>query len=294
MKTEKNILIAFVLNLAFSVLEFTGGMFTGSVAIISDAVHDLSDAATIGISYFMEKKSRKQPDATYTFGYGRYSVLGGLITTGVLLIGSFTIIISAIGRISDPNKINYNGMLVLAGIGVSVNLIATIVTNKGLSLNQKSVNLHMLEDTLGWIVVLVGAVIMKFTGFIIIDPVMSIAIAIFVVINAIKNLKAIFDILLEKVPDHIDVKEIKDHLYKIDGIIDVHHIHIWSADEINHYATMHVVTKADFCYTKKKIRHQLQNFGIVHATLELDTPDETCTEKYCRMQIEKNHCCHHH
>ena len=294
MKTEKNILIAFILNLVFSILEFTGGIFTGSVAIVSDAVHDLGDAATIGISYFMEKKSHKQPDETYTFGYGRYSVLGGLITTTVLLLGSFTIIINAVGRIASPNKINYDGMLVLSVIGVCVNLVAALVTHKGFSLNQKSVNLHMLEDTLGWIVVLIGAVVMKFTGFVIIDPVMSIAIAVFIVINAIKNLKAIFDILLEKSPDRIDLKEIKEHLCKIEGVIDVHHIHIWSADGRNNYATMHIVTKTDFCHTKEKIRRELQEFGIVHATLELETPNENCTEKHCSIQIEKVTCCHHH
>ena len=294
MKTEKNILIAFILNLSFAIFEFIGGIFTGSVAIISDAIHDSGDAATIGISYFMEKESHKQPDETYTFGHGRYSVLGGLITTTVLLAGSFAIIINAIGKIAAPSTINYNGMLIFAVIGFCVNLIAALITHNGFSVNQKSVNLHMLEDTLGWLVVLIGSVVMKFTGFVIIDPVMSIAIAVFILVNAIKNLKAIFDILLEKVPDGIDVNEIKEHLYEIDGIIDVHHIHIWSADGTNNYATMHIVTNSDFCCAKEKIRQKLLNHGIFHATLELETEDETCHEKHCHIPTETPSCCHHH
>ena len=166
MKTQKNIFIAFILNLGFSILEFFGGLFTGSVAIISDAVHDLGDSLSIGISYFLEKKSKKRPDNVYTNGYLRFSVLGGLITTIILLIGSILVIVNSIRRFFNPIEINYDGMLIFAVIGVIINFIAAIVTKEGDSINQKAVNLHMLEDVLGWIVVLVGAVIMKFTDFV--------------------------------------------------------------------------------------------------------------------------------
>jgi cobalt-zinc-cadmium efflux system protein len=159
MKTEKNILIAFVLNFAFSIFEFVGGIFTGSVAIISDAIHDIGDAASIGISYFLEKKSKQQPDAEYTYGYARYSVLGSLITTLILLVGSAVVIYNAIGRIIAPTEINYGGMILFAVVGVCVNFGAAFLTRDGHSLNQKAVNLHMLEDVLGWVVVLVGAVV---------------------------------------------------------------------------------------------------------------------------------------
>ena len=102
MKTERNILIAFILNLAFSIFEFVGGIITGSVAIASDAIHDIGDAASIGISFFLEKKSKRQPDETYTYGYARYSVIGGLITTVILLLGSLLVIYSAIKRLINP------------------------------------------------------------------------------------------------------------------------------------------------------------------------------------------------
>ncbi len=180
MKTERNILIAFILNLAFSIFEFIGGIITGSVAIMSDAVHDIGDAASIGVSYFLEKKGEK------------YSLIGAFITTLTLLLGSIVTICNAIGRLMDPAKINYDGMIVFAIVGVGVNLCAAFVTREGDSLNQKAVNLHMLEDVLGWIVVLVGAIVMRFTDFALLDPIMSIGVSAFILINAIRNLIEIF------------------------------------------------------------------------------------------------------
>ena len=245
MKTEKNILIAFILNLCFSIFEFMGGLFTGSVAIVSDAVHDIGDAASIGISYFLERKSKKQPDETYTYGYARYSVIGGVITTLILLFGSVMVIYNAITRIIDPTPINYNGMILFAVIGAVVNFLAAFFTRHGDSLNQRAVNLHMLEDVLGWIVVLVGAVVMKFTDFALIDSIMSIGVAVFIFINAFKNLKEVTDLFLEKKPHGIDVKEIQEHITEIDGVIDVHHIHVLIIDGLNNYSKMHIVTNED-------------------------------------------------
>ena len=189
MKTEKNIFIAFILNLAFSVFEFIGGVFTGSVAIISDAIHDIGDATSIGVAFFLEKKSKRQPDKKYTYGYARYSVIGSVLTTLILLFGSVMVIYNAVLRIINPTEINYNGMIIFAIVGVCVNFGAALLTRDGDSLNQKAVNLHMLEDVLGWIVVLIGAIVMRFTKFYIIDPLMSIGVAIFILINALKNLK---------------------------------------------------------------------------------------------------------
>ena len=180
MKTERNILIAFILNLAFSIFEFVGGIVTGSVAIMSDAVHDIGDAASIGVSYFLEKKGEK------------YSLIGAFITTLTLLLGSIVTICNAISRLMDPAKIHYDGMIVFAIVGVGVNLCAAFVTREGDSLNQKAVNLHMLEDVLGWIVVLIGAIVMRFTDFALLDPIMSIGVSAFILINAIRNLIEIF------------------------------------------------------------------------------------------------------
>ena len=292
MKTEKNILIAFILNSIFSIFELTGGFFTGSVAIMSDSLHDLGDAISIGLSYFLEKKSKKQPDEKYTFGYLRYSVLGSVFTTLILLLGSLLVIINAVTKIIHPVAIKYNGMMIFAVFGVIVNLCAAIMTKEGDSLNQKAVNLHMLEDTLGWIIVLIGAVIMRFTNIAIIDPLMSIGVSVFIIINAIKNLKEALSLFLEKKPRGVNLEEIKKYVMKIQGVLDVHHVHLWSMDGNNNYATMHIVTNEFAHDIKEKIRQELKEHGICHVTLELETENEKCDEICCTIKNTSNH--HHH
>ena len=294
MKSDKNILIAFILNLFFSIFEFVGGVLTGSVAISSDAVHDLGDAASIGISYFLEKKSKKRPDAVYTYGYARYSVIGSVITTFVLLFGSVAVICGAIGRLITPTEIHYDGMIVFAIVGVLANATAAFFTREGDSLNQKAVNLHMLEDVLGWIVVLVGALVMRFTDFAWLDPLMSIGVSVFIFINAIKTLKEAVDIFLEKTPHGVDIHEIEHHLLELDGVLDVHHIHVWSMDGCSNCATMHIVTNAASSQIKQAVREELLEHGIAHATLELETEGESCNEPHCAPKFESAHHHHHH
>lgn len=298
MKSQKRILIAFILNLTFAVFEFIGGALTGSVAIISDSFHDLGDSVSIGISYFLEKISQKKPDDKYTYGYLKYSVLGSLIMTIILIVGSIFVIINAIERLINPVPINYNGMLIFAVVGITVNLIAAISTHKGESLNQKAVNLHMLEDVLGWVVVLLGAIIMKFTDITYIDPIMSIGVAIFLLINAFKGIKKILDIFFEKAPDGIDVSEIKHHLKEIDGVLDVHHFHLRTIDGFNHIATLHIVTSSDPATVKKAVKEELAEHGISHTTVEIESPEEECEDLSCHPNhTEHNHNhshSHHH
>ena len=293
MKTEKNILIAFVLNISFSIFEFFGGILTNSVAILSDSLHDLGDAASIGISYFMERKSKKKADNKYTYGYIRYSVLGGVITTSILLVGSILVIIGATKRLFNPVEVNYSGMIIFAIVGVILNFLAAFFTKEGDSINQKSVNLHMLEDVLGWIIVLVGSIIMNFTDIKIIDPIMSIGVAVFILINAIKNLKQVLDLFLEKAPENIDIEELKHHLLEIKGVDDIHHIHVWSIDGYKTLATMHIVSKSkDITNIKKEIREELAEHNICHAILE--TEEDICDDKECHIKVNSEINNHHH
>ena len=294
MKSDKNILVAFILNLAFSVFELVGGIFTNSVAIISDSLHDIGDEASIGISYFLEKKSKRQPDDIYTYGYLRYSVMGSVITVLILLTGSVLVVINAVHRIFDPQQIHYNGMIVFAIIGVAVNFLAAFFTRHGDSLNQKAVNLHMLEDVLGWAVVLIGAIVMRFTDFKLIDPILSIGVAIYIFIHAFSHLKEALDLFLVKIPEGVEMDEIKHHLSEIDGVLDVHHIHIWSLDGVQNYATMHIVTDGDPLSVKKAVKEELHEHGIVHATLELEGKDEACSEEHCHIHTDCGHHHHHH
>ena len=296
MKTEKRILLAFLLNLSFSIFEFVGGIFTGSVAILSDAIHDLGDAAGIGISYFLERISKKQPDKTHTYGYARYSVMGSVITTLMLLIGSVVVIGNAVGRLVEPVTINYDGMIIFAVVGVCVNLGAAYFTHGGHSLNQRAVNLHMLEDVLGWVVVLIGAVVMRFTNLAFIDPIMSIGVAVFILINALQNARKIADLLLEKTPEGIDLSQIEKAVMEIEGVAGVHHIHVWSMDGEHNCATMHIVTDAEPHTIKEQVHRQLQAQGIGHATLELESETEHCHQEHCHMEahVEAGHGHHHH
>ena len=294
MKTEKNILIAFLLNLSFSVFELFGGLFTGSIAILSDSVHDIGDAMSIGLSYILEKKSKKKPDNIYTYGYIRYSVIGSIITSTILLTGSIFVIYEAVKRLINPQEINYNGMIIISIIGVLVNTLAALATKEGDSLNQKSVNLHMLEDVLGWVVVLIGSILIKFTNITYIDAILSIGVALFILRHAARNIKEVLDLFLEKTPENIDIEELKHHLKEIKGIIDIHHIHIRSIDGYNNFMTLHAVVKKYDSEIKKQIKEELEEHGICHSTIELELENEECKNKTCKLEHHEHHHHHHH
>lgn len=292
--TDKNILIAFLLNISFSIIEFFGGLFTKSISILSDAIHDFADAISIGISYFLEKKSKHKPDNKYTYGYIRYSILGALITTLILTVGSILVIIGAVNRLFNPVTLNYDGMIIISIFGIIFNFLAAYMTKEGDSLNQKSVNLHMLEDVLGWIVVFVGSILIKFTNISYIDSIMSILIACYILFHALTNLKAVLDLFLEKTPKGIDIEHLKKHLLDIDGVLDVHHIHIWSIDGVNSYATLHIVTDSkNPNIIKMKVREELLEHNIVHTTIEIETSKEKCDENECHVKLNSTSHYHH-
>lgn len=292
----KKIMIAFLLNILFSIIEIIGGVITNSVSIMSDAIHDFGDALSIGISLLLEKISKKKPNDKYTYGYIRYSILGALITTIILTIGSILVIISSINRLFNPVIINYDGMIIFAILGVIINFCAAYFTKGGKSMNQKAVNLHMLEDVLGWALVLVGSILMKYTDIRFIDSVMSIGIALFILINSFKNLKEIIDLFLEKVPNDISIDELREHIMEIKGVMDVHHIHVWSMDGYNNYSTMHVVIdeKNNVFEIKNKIRDEMLEHGIVHTTIEIEDSKFDCDNRECDILVDTEIHHHHH
>lgn len=280
---QHQILLAFLLNFGFSIYEFIGGSFTGSTAIMSDAVHDFGDAISIGLAYFFEKKSTKHPNEYYTYGYIRYSLVGGLLTTLILLIGSTFVIYNAVVHLLNPAPINYGGMTILAIIGVIVNLIATYITRDKNSLNQRSVNLHMLEDVLGWAVVLAGAIIMSLTDITYLDPILSILVALFILKHALVNLNEIFAVFLEKTPANISLAKIKKQLLEISTIKDIYHLHIWSLDGVHHCATLHVITPQPNAKLKHQISSILAKQQISHLTIEFEDLNEHCTTQKCQI-----------
>lgn len=298
--STKNIFIAFILNLFFSIFELIGGILTNSVSIMADSIHDLGDAISILISLILEKYSKKKPNKDYTFGYLRYSTFGALITCIILFVGSIFIIFSAVSRLINPVEVNYDGMLILSIVGIIVNLIATRITSGTDNLNEKTVSLHMFEDVLGWVCVFVGSIIIRFTDVHVIDSLLSIGVSLFILINAIKRFKNIFEILLEKKPSKIDVEKIKNHLLKIEEVKDVHHLHIWTIDGITNYITLHVfiddnVLVKDLDNIKKKINVELNEQGINHSTIEFET--NKCKNGKCSIDSNinvHNHMHHHH
>lgn len=295
MKTDKNILIAFILNLGFSIFEIIGGLLTSSIAIISDAFHDFIDAFSIGLSYILERKSKRKPDYKYTYGYIRFSVLGAFLTTTFLAAGSIVVIISAINRLFNPVEVHYNGMIIISIVGIIVNFIAAYKTKDGDSLNQKSVNLHMLEDVLGWVVVFIGSILMKFTDISYIDSIMSIGIACYILVHALKNLKSVLDLFLVKTPASIDIDHLKKELLEIPNVTDIHHIHVWSIDGVNNYATLHAVSDTkELIKIKKELKECLEEHGIAHSTIELESTKEKCPEHDCVVKASKSIHHHHH
>lgn len=294
MKSDKKILTAFLLNLFFSVVELVGGALTGSIAIISDAIHDFGDSLSIGMSYALERFSHKKPDEKYTYGYYRYSVLGSVIQSVILLCGSGIVVYNAVSRLIHPVPIDYSGMMILAVIGCVVNFAAAYFTSGGDSLNQKSINLHMLEDVMGWAIVLIGAIVMRFTNWSFLDAILSIGLAVFIMVNALKNLKAVLYIFLEKTPGNVNIPEIMEHLNAVDGVVEVHHLHVWSMDGYRNAATLHVVTDCDFSVVKRAIKEELEEHGISHSTVECERIGEECADTHCESVAHEHHHEHSH
>ncbi len=282
--SKDNIKIAFLLNLLFSIIELFGGFFTNSISILSDSIHDFGDSISIGVSYLLEKISDKKANSKYTYGYLRYSLLGALITSIILLTGSILVIYNAIPRIIKPEVINHDAMIILAIIGLFVNGYAAYRTSNADKHNEKAINLHMLEDLLGWIAVLIGSILIKLFNAYIIDPILSLFIAIYILYHVYRNLKEIFTIFMEKTPDDINIGKIKEMIEKDESIKEIHHIHVWSLDGINNYMTAHLVLNKEYkekeiIQIKKKIKGLIKDFNIEHTTLEIEYFNEICESK---------------
>jgi cobalt-zinc-cadmium efflux system protein len=282
----KNISIAFFLNLFFSIIEIVGGIITNSIAIISDAIHDLGDAVSLGVSWRLEKYSKKAPDNRYTYGYARFSLLAALINSIVLIIGAVFVLMSAIPRLITPVAVNPEGMLVFAILGIIINGAAALTVSRGKSFNEKAVSWHMLEDVLGWVTVLIASIVLLFVEFPILDTLLSIGFTIFILYKVFKNLRSIFKVFLEGAPEEADIDDIINLIADKTEALDCHHVHIWTLDGINNYLTAHIVikddmSKQDTINLKKQIRKELSALNIKHVTLEIEFNFEECENGEC-------------
>ena len=281
--TSKGLKIAFLLNLGFLVVEIVGGVLTNSVAILSDAVHDLGDTVTIFVSWLLERFSTKKRTVNHTYGFRRLSVLGALISAVVLILGSAFILYEAIPRLLAPEEVSPRGMLVLALVGTIVNGIAVLRLRGGRKISERVVFLHLLEDVMGWMAVLVVSVVLLFVDLPILDPILSLGITIFVLSKIIPNLKAALHIFLQYAPKEVAVEEVKSRLESIDSITDVHDIHVWSLDGEYTVLSAHVVIDKDLSLSglagvRAQVRDHLKNIGIDHQTIEFEATAEICAD----------------
>ena len=274
---------AFFLNVGFTIIEFIGGLLINSTAIMADAVHDLGDSLSIGLSWLLNRLSTKRANESYTYGYQRFSLLGALINGIVLIVGSIWILSEAIPRLSDPQMPNAEGMLGLAIFGVLVNGFAAYKLSQGKSLNERVLNWHLLEDVLGWLAVLIVAIVLMFAEWPILDPILSIGFTLFILINVAKNFITTIRIFLQATPDEALREEIIGELTSLDAVREIHHLHLWSLDGENHVLTAHLVLAeaielAAQKNIKKVISEQLDKYELAHTTIELEYPQEICRD----------------
>lgn len=279
--SPKNIVVAFWLNTAFALLEIVGGLFTNSMAILADAVHDLGDSLALGLAYYFQKKSTKQKDKTYTYGYQRFSLLGAFINSMILILSSAFIIRESVSRLFSPEPPDAEGMVILALIGVMVNGYALLRLRKGESVNERVVALHFVEDVVGWIAVLIGSIVMMFADVPILDPILSLLIAAYILFNVFKSLRYTFRILLQRRPDSIDEEIIRRNVLAVPGVKDLHDLRFWSMDGQYNVMTLHVVVGENQSIQerekiKQEVKHNLAHLKFRHTTVEIESEDEDC------------------
>lgn len=278
----ENIKVAFFLNLGFTIFEFIGGAYVNSVAIMSDALHDLGDSLSIGLSWFLQSKSKQGASHNFTFGYRRFSLLGALINSLILIAGSVWVISAAVERLIHPEATDATGMFVLAIIGVLVNGYAAWKVSSGKTLNERVISWHLLEDVLGWAVILIGAIVLLFKEIPYLDPALSLLITLYILWNVVKRLKETLYIFLQGKPTDIDLDKIKNQLAGIDNVQSLHHTHAWSLEGEHHVFTTHLVmdgveTFADILEAKKEVKKRLEAYHFSHFTIEVELDEENCS-----------------
>lgn len=278
---SSNINTAFFLNLAFTIIEFIGGLYTNSIAIITDAFHDLGDSISLGLAWYFERFSKRKRTSNYSYGFKRFGLIGAFVNSTVLIVGSIMMIREAIPRLMNPQTVKVEGMFLLAILGIFFNGLAVFRLRKNKSINQRVVYLHLLEDVLGWIAVMIGALIMYFTDAPFIDPLLSILIAVYILYNAFKNVRSMMSIIMQGIPSDINLQEVEKYFSGLAEIADFHDLHIWTLDGEYHVLTVHLVAQkeleqASLSELKLKIRKDLHNLNIEHATLEFENKDEDC------------------
>ena len=277
MKAKYTVWVAFFLNLSYAIVEFIAGGIFGSSAVLADSVHDLGDAIAIGISAFLESISNREEDSHYTLGYKRFSLLGAMVTAVILMTGSVLVILENIAKIFHPQSVNDEGILWLGIIAITINVLASLVIRKGQTKNESILSLHFLEDTLGWVAVILMAIVLRFTDWYILDPLLSIAISFFILSKALPRFWSTLKIFLDAVPEGVDIQKIKTDLAELDHVASINQLNLWTMDGLEKNAIVHVCLKEmehmETC--KESIRIFLKDCGFQNITIEVDVDLES-------------------
>ena len=277
MSSKTSIWLAFFLNLSYAIVEFIAGGIFGSSAVLADSVHDLGDAIAIGISAFLETISNREEDSHYTLGYKRFSLLGAMVTAVILMTGSVLVILENIAKIFHPQPVNDEGILWLGIIAITINVLASLVIRKGQTKNESILSLHFLEDTLGWVTVILMAIVLRFTDWYILDPLLSLVISFFILSKALPRFWRTLKIFLDAVPEGVDIQKIKTDLAELDHVASINQLNLWTMDGLEKNAIVHVCLKEmehmETC--KESIRIFLKDCGFQNITIEVDADLES-------------------
>ena len=272
MTSKGAVWLVFLLNSVFAMIEFISGGIFHSSAVLADAVHDTGDALAIGLSALLESISNREEDSRYTLGYKRFSLLGALVTAVILMTGSMMVLLENISKLFHPQVVNSQGMLWIGVIAIVINVIASLIVEKGKTKNESILSLHFLEDTLGWLAVILMAIILRFTDWYILDPLLSLAISLFILSKAIPRFWSTLKIFLDAVPEGVDIEQVKSDLEQLDYVASVNQLNLWTMDGLEKNAIIHVclehVKHMEVC--KESIRDLLKDCGFQNVTIEVD------------------------
>ena len=287
MTTKGAVWLAFFLNLSYAIVEFIAGGVFGSSAVLADSVHDLGDAIAIGVSAVLETISNREEDSHYTLGYKRFSLLGAMVTAVILMTGSVLVILENITKLFNPQPVNDEGILWLGIIAVSINVLASLIVRKGKTKNESILSLHFLEDTLGWVAVILMAIVLRFTDWYILDPLLSLVISIFILSKAIPRFWSTLKIFLDAVPEGVDIKQVKSDLEQLDHVASINQLNLWTMDGLEKNAIVHVclkeIEKMEVC--KESIRSKLKDCGFQNITIEVD--EDLATHRAHKRNMEE-------
>lgn len=299
MSSKFAVWIAFFLNLSYAIVEFIAGGVFGSSAVLADSVHDLGDAVAIGVSAVLETISNREEDSRYTLGYKRFSLLGALITAVILMTGSVFVILENLTKLFHPQPVNDEGILWLGIIAVTINVLASLVIRKGKTKNESILSLHFLEDTLGWVAVILMAIVLRFTDWYILDPLLSLVISFFILSKAIPRFWSTLKIFLDAVPEGVDIEQVKSDLEQLEHVSSVNQLNLWTMDGLEKNAIIHVCLEQieDMEASKTAIRHHLKDIGFHNITIEVDSDQDShaCHKRDIHaIESQSGHDHHHH